>query len=112
MNKNTSDLSGNDTFFPFGSFNNDPYAKNYSNCDVLGSFYTVGDSSPKDISGNSVWDIYNKKVKGHAAVDLSGNKLNIVYSNDISGNVQYIYNNDISGNMVKVIYNKDIAAKK
>jgi hypothetical protein len=55
---------------------------------VLGSFYTVGDVSHKD---------------------LSGNKLNIVYCNDISGNVQYIYNNDISGNKLKVTYNKDLA---
>jgi len=100
MNYNQSDISGNSAYFPFGSFNNDPYAKNYSNCDVLGSFYTVGDSSPKDISGNTVWDIYNKKAKAP----------NIVYNNDISGNVQYIYNNDISGNKVKIIYNKDIGS--
>lgn len=99
------DLSGNVTFFPLGSFNNNQHVKNYSNCDILGSFYTVGNVSPKDISGNTVWDIYNKKVK--VQEDLSGNRLNSVYINDISGNVQYIYNNDISGNNIKVTYNNN-----
>jgi hypothetical protein len=101
-------LSDNYVYYPLRSFNNDPHAKNYSNCDVLGSFYTVGNTSPKDISGNTVWDIYNKKIK-EFALDMSGNKLNIVYHNDISGNIQYTYSNDISGNKIKVTYNKDIA---
>jgi len=110
-NYTKSDPSENYIYFPLGSFNNDPHAKNYSNCDIIGSFYTAGDTSPKDISGNTVWDIYNKKVKEFTRDELT-NKLNLVYNNDISGNVQYVYNNDISGNIVKVIYNKDIDGSK
>ena len=108
----TSDISANYIYYPIGAINSNQNAKNYSNCDMLGSFYTVGDSSPKDISGNTVWDIYNKKVKEFTALDLSGTRLNIVYNNDISGNIQYIYNNDISGNKVKVTYNNHISGRR
>jgi hypothetical protein len=36
-----------------GAYNNNPNVKNYSNCDISGSFYTVGEASktPIDISG-------------------------------------------------------------
>ena len=46
----TKDLSGNICVM---KFNNDPNAKNYSNCDILGSFYEVTEQVSKtDISGN------------------------------------------------------------
>lgn len=39
-------------FFTNCTINLDPNAKNYSNCDILGSFYEIGVA--KDVSGASV----------------------------------------------------------
>jgi len=40
----TKDLSGNVFVM---KFNNDPNAKNYSNCDILGSFYEITEHASK-----------------------------------------------------------------
>lgn len=43
------------------SMNLDPNAKNYSNCDINGSFYLATENPICDISGNKV--VYEKKTK-------------------------------------------------
>ena len=45
----------------FFSMNLDPNAKNYSNCDINGSFYLATEKPVCDISGNKV--VSEKKTK-------------------------------------------------
>jgi hypothetical protein len=56
-----------------GSYNNDPNIKNYSNCDISGSFYTV---TAFDLSTN---EVVKKEVAvaiaNKVVVDVSGNKI-------------------------------------
>ena len=51
IKKWNNDISGNLAFFPKGLFNPDPNAKNYSNCDISGSFYAI---HALDISGSVI----------------------------------------------------------
>lgn len=55
-----------------GSYNNDPNVKNYSNCDISGSFYTV---TAFDLSTNEVVTKGVTVAKNKATTDISGNKL-------------------------------------
>lgn len=55
-----------------GSYNNDPNVKNYSNCDISGSFYTV---TAFDLSTNEVVKKGVVVAKNKASVDVSGNKI-------------------------------------
>lgn len=52
MDSYTPSSSKSYIVMPLNSFNNDPLAKNYSNCDIVGSFYEI--YTITDISGNTV----------------------------------------------------------
>jgi hypothetical protein len=55
-----------------GSYNNDPNVKNYSNCDISGSFYTV---TAFDLSTNEVVAKGVSIAKPKVSTDISGNNV-------------------------------------
>jgi hypothetical protein len=52
MESNKPSSSESYIIMPVNSFNNDPSTKNYSNCDIIGSFYEI--HTIKDISSNTI----------------------------------------------------------